>query len=195
MPYPKQKKVGISDDYNNPAFPGYASSTRQLQLEESFLDESQYTPLQGTPEEEIDLLRSLFPPTWAAYSNRDFNLEKAMTTNTVRRFIDEDDYKRLTPSLYSQMDFNDRYVAVYDLIKFYFKENSILNTPPQLPQVRYQWKNEICDEFTARIKSRRAPELNDESSKTTLGRGSPYTETSVSVYIHSNTSSTQVRSS
>ena len=56
-----QKKVGIRGDFHNPAFPGYASNTKQLKLEESFLDESEYKPLQGTPEEEIDLLRSLSP--------------------------------------------------------------------------------------------------------------------------------------
>ena len=140
MPYSKknpQKKTGIRGDYHNPAFPGYASTTKQLKLEESFLDKSQYKPLQGTPEAEIDLLRSLFPPTWAAYQNRDFNLVRTMTTNTVRRNINEEDYKSFTPTLYQPMEFNNRYVAVYDLIRFYFKPNSILNTPPQLPH-RYK---------------------------------------------------------
>ena len=107
-----------------------------------------------------------------------------MTTNTVRRYIDKKDYKSFTPTLYQPMEFNDRYVAVYDLIRFYFKPNSILNTPPQLPH-QYQWKNEISDEFSARINS--TPELNNESSDTTLGRGSPYTETSVSAYTPSDT--------
>ena len=116
MPYPKQKKDGIRGEFHNPAFPGYASTTKQRKLEESFLDKSNYKPLQGTPEDEIDLLRSLFPPTWAGWQNRDFNLVRIMTTKTIRRVIDENEYKTLTPILYQEMEFNDRYVAVFDLI-------------------------------------------------------------------------------
>ena len=190
MPYPKrnpQKKVGIRGDFHNPAFPGYASTTKQLLLEESFLDEADYKPLQGTPEEEIDLLRSLFPPTWAGWQNRDFNLVRTMTTNTIRRVIDEKDYKEITPILYQEMEFIDRYIAVYDLILFYFKPNSIINnTPPQLPD-RYQWTIAISDEFSARINP--TPALKDGSSETTLGRGSPYAETSASAYTPSDTPS------
>ena len=86
------------------------------------------------------------------------------------------------------MDYKDKYPAVNDLIKCFFKDNStdptITKPPVVADQERYMWKKEISDELSQKIRDLVPKVTNnaDDSSATTLGRGSPYSDTTASDY-------------
>ena len=54
------KKTGICVDYNNSALPGFTSKTKQLTIKESILDPTKFQPVQGSPQEEIELFKTFF---------------------------------------------------------------------------------------------------------------------------------------
>ena len=142
-----KKKGGEYRGYTNPPFPDFSSKTKQKTLKESIHDPKNYTPLQGSPQEEIELLKILFPCTHKAYDKQNSQ------NKCIQKYISEETHKSHIPALYNDdMHYKDKYLAVYDLIKCFFKDastNPTLKNPPILAnQEHYMWKKEISDKLS-----------------------------------------------
>ena len=178
-----KKQGGQRKGYTNPAVLGFESKTKQKTLRESLRETTIYVPLQSSPEQEIELLKILFPRTYTVFKNQNSR------NKFIRKYIPEETYKGHIAVLHDEdMEYKNKYPAVQDLIKCFFKDNSTdpsITKPPVVEdQERYMWKKEISDELSQKIKDLVPKATNevDETSATTLGRGSPYSETTASDY-------------
>ena len=187
-----KKKGGERKGYTNPPAKGFASKTKQKTLRESLQDTSVYIPLQGSPQQELELLKILFPSTFKAYEK-----QKKPRNKIIRKYIGKETYESHISTLYNdEMHYKDKYPAVNDLIKCFFRDNSTnptITQPPELDnQERYMYKKEISDELSQTIRELVPAVTNndDDSSATTLGRGSPFSDTTASDYSPKRSAST-----
>ena len=125
-----KKKGGERRGYTNPLALGFASKTKQKTLRESLQDTTIYVPLQGSPQQEIELLKILFPRTYKAYDNQ------KTRNKVIRKYIGKETYESHISALYNdEMHYKDKYPAVHDLIKCFFRDASTNPTIKQPPIV------------------------------------------------------------
>ena len=121
-----KKKSGKCGGYTNPPAPGFASKTKQKTLQKSIHDPKNYISLQGSPQEELELLKTLFPPTHKAKDDQ--NSRSKCIQN-----ISEESYKSHIHTLSNdEIHYKDRYPTVHDLNNSFFKDaftNPSLNPP------------------------------------------------------------------
>ena len=70
-----KKQGGERRGSANPPALGFESKTKQKTLRESLQDTTIYVPLQGSPEQEIELLKILFPRTFKVFKNQKIRIK------------------------------------------------------------------------------------------------------------------------
>ena len=137
------------------------------------------------------MLKLLFPRIYKVFKNQNSR------NKVIRKYIPEATYDSYISILYDEdMDYKDKYPAINDLIKCFFKDNSTdptITKPPVIAdQERYMWKKEISDKLSQKIRDL-VPQVtnnDDDSSATTQERGSPFSDTTASDYSPQSSTST-----